>query len=107
MDKRSVCLHVKYGKESGREKFLSASFIVKCLTGTEDPANESPASVKEVSRWQGPVLVATTLCSPLLLAKRWQAHYLICASRHYHEMAGLVLLLSPSVDKANKMTGFI
>lgn len=95
------------GKRAGGRNSFLLSFIVKCLTATEDRANESPASVKEVSRWQGPVHVATTLCSPLLLAKHWQAHYLICASHHYHEMAGLVLLLSPSVDKANKMTGFI
>lgn len=80
---------------------------MKCLTGTEDHANESPASLKAVSRWPRPVHVAATLHGPFLLAKHWQAHYLICASRRSHEMAELVLLLSPSVDKANKMTGFI
>lgn len=36
------------------------SFIGKCLTGSEDHANKSPASLKEISRWQGPVHTATT-----------------------------------------------
>lgn len=89
------------------EKLLSASFIEKCLTGTEDHANESHASLKEVSRWQGLVHVATTLCSSLLLTKHWLADYLIYASCHASEMAGLVLLFPHAVEKMNKMIGFV
>lgn len=35
------------------------SFIGKCLTGSEDHANKNTASLKEISRWQGPVHTAT------------------------------------------------
>lgn len=97
-----VCLLAKYGRE-GRSNYLSPSFVEKRLTGTEDHPNKSPASVKEISRWQSPAphpnththIATAPFCSPSLLTQHLHTHYVICASQLHQEAAGLVLLLFP------------
>ena len=86
--------------------YLSTPFGEKCRTGSEDHANKSPASLKEISRWQGP---PTPLHSNSPFFAALYCLPGICTSiisfaplRHHRETARWYYYYSHYVDNENK-----